>query len=87
LSDAISSCNCRLMGIEGFSRRKPVVVRTTPAGVVRPTRSGAGSRAYRPAQPAMLPLTPRVLASPQMAWLRLQVRPRAPISDRRPSQA
>jgi len=29
-----------LTPIEGFSRRKPVVVRTAPAGAVRPTRSG-----------------------------------------------
>jgi hypothetical protein len=44
LSDAISSCNCRLMGIEGFSRHKPVVVRTTPSALSVPTRSGAGSQ-------------------------------------------
>jgi hypothetical protein len=37
--------------IEGFSRRKPVVVRTTPAGAVLPTSLGAGSRPVGPLSP------------------------------------
>ena len=35
-----SSRGAEVTGIEGFSRRKPVVVRTTPAGAVLPTSLG-----------------------------------------------
>jgi hypothetical protein len=40
----VTSRNFSVTRIEGFLRRKPVVVRTTPAGVVLPTGLGAGSR-------------------------------------------
>lgn len=44
------SSGSTLAGIEGVLRRKPVVVRTTPAGVVRPTRLGVAALTVRSAR-------------------------------------